>query len=61
MVAIAGIDTRRLTRILREKRRARVCIWPVDAFDEAAAWLRARVSWSAGMDLAKAVTTGTVI
>ncbi len=57
VVAIAGIDTRRLTRILREKGAQSGCVMAgrVDA-DEALAKARA-FPGLAGMDLAKVVTT----
>jgi carbamoyl-phosphate synthase small subunit len=57
VVAIAGIDTRKLTRILREKGAQGGCLvaGPVDA---QAALARARAfPGLAGMDLAKVVTT----
>ncbi len=56
IVAIADIDTRRLTRILREKGAMSGCIATGD--DEAAALERARACPSLlGMDLARVVTT----
>jgi len=57
IVAIADIDTRRLTRILREKGAQSGCILAGDDIDEAAA-LAAAKSFSGlkGMDLAKEVT-----
>ena len=58
VVAIAGIDTRRLTRILREKGAQGGCILAGDALDEAAALAAAQeFPGLQGMDLAKAVTT----
>jgi carbamoyl-phosphate synthase small subunit len=58
--AIASIDTRRLTRILREKGAQNGCLMAGDAVDEAAAIAAARAfPGLKGMDLAKAVTTGT--
>ncbi|WP_257296000.1 glutamine-hydrolyzing carbamoyl-phosphate synthase small subunit [Endozoicomonas sp. YOMI1] len=62
IVAIAGIDTRRLTRILREKGAQNGCILAGDALtgkaDEAKALVRAReFSGLKGMDLAQEVTT----
>ena len=60
VVAIAGIDTRRLTRILRNKGAQGGCIVAGDALDEAAALAAAReFPGLQGMDLAKEVTTGT--
>ncbi len=57
--AIADIDTRRLTRILREKGAQAGCLLCGDAPDEAAA-LRAAQAFPGlqGMDLAREVTTG---
>ena len=56
-VAIAGIDTRRLTRILREKGAQAGCIMAGDKIDEAAAVKAARMfPGLKGMDLAKVVT-----
>ncbi|WP_422450194.1 MULTISPECIES: glutamine-hydrolyzing carbamoyl-phosphate synthase small subunit [unclassified Endozoicomonas] len=62
IVAIAGIDTRRLTRILREKGAQNGCILAGDALTgkaaEAKALARAReFPGLKGMDLAKEVTT----
>jgi len=58
VVAIAGIDTRRLTRVLREKGAQAGCIMTGDKADAAVA---ARASQSfpglKGMDLAKVVST----
>ncbi|MCB1868065.1 MAG: glutamine-hydrolyzing carbamoyl-phosphate synthase small subunit [Gammaproteobacteria bacterium] len=60
VVAIAGIDTRRLTRILREKGAQSGCILAGGEFDEAEALVAAReFPGLQGMDLAKEVTTGT--
>jgi carbamoyl-phosphate synthase small subunit len=58
VVAIAGIDTRKLTRILREKGAQSGCILAGDQIDEATA-LAAAKSFPGlkGMDLAKVVTT----
>jgi carbamoyl-phosphate synthase small subunit len=58
VVAIAGIDTRRLTRILREKGAQAGCILTGDKPDESVA-LRAARSFPGlkGMDLAKVVST----
>jgi carbamoyl-phosphate synthase small subunit len=58
VVAIAGIDTRRLTRILREKGAQNGCIQAGDGLDEAAALAAARAfPGLKGMDLAKEVCT----
>ncbi len=60
IVAIADIDTRRLTRILREKGAQSGCILAGDNLDEAAALVSARsFPGLKGMDLAKEVTTQT--
>jgi len=60
IVGIADIDTRRLTRILREKGAQGGCIVAGDDIDEAAAVEQARVfPGLKGMDLAKVVTTET--
>ena len=57
IVAIADIDTRRLTRILREKGAQAGCIMAGD-IDEAAALEQAKgFGGLAGLDLAKEVTT----
>lgn len=59
VVAIAGIDTRQLTRVLREKGAQNGCIVAGDNIDEAAAIASAQgFAGLAGMDLAKEVTTG---
>ena len=59
VVAIADIDTRKLTRILREKGAQNGCIVAGDAIDEAAALAVAKeFGGLKGMDLAKEVTTG---
>jgi carbamoyl-phosphate synthase small subunit len=59
VVAIAGIDTRRLTRILREKGAQNGCIMAGDNLDEEAAVAAAKeFAGLKGMDLAKVVTTG---
>ena len=56
IVAIAGIDTRKLTRILREKGAQNGCIMAGDV-DESAALERARAfAGLNGMDLAKVVS-----
>lgn len=58
VVAIADIDTRRLTRILREKGAQRGCIVAGDNLDGAAAQAAAEnFPGLKGMDLAKEVTT----
>ena len=58
IVAIAGVDTRRLTRILREKGALSGCIVAGDDVDEAHALVKAcEFPGLAGMDLAKEVTT----
>ncbi len=62
VVAIAGIDTRRLTRILRDKGAQNGCIVAGDNIDEAAA-IEAAKSFPGlkGMDLAKEVTASETI
>jgi len=58
IVAIAGIDTRRLTRILREKGAQNGCLQAGEAVDEAAAVASARAfPGLVGMDLAREATT----
>jgi carbamoyl-phosphate synthase small subunit len=58
VVAIAGIDTRKLTRLLREKGAQAGCIMTGDAVDESAAVKAARkFPGLKGMDLAKVVST----
>ena len=58
VVTIAGIDTRRLTRVLREKGAQAGCIMTGDQVDEAAAVKAARkFPGLKGMDLAKVVST----
>ncbi len=58
IVAIAGIDTRRLTRILRDKGAQRGCIMSGAALDEKAAMAAAKdFPGLQGADLAKVVTT----
>jgi carbamoyl-phosphate synthase small subunit len=60
IVAIADIDTRRLTRILREKGAQNGCIMAGDEIDEAKALeLAKEFPGLKGMDLAKEVTTQT--
>jgi carbamoyl-phosphate synthase small subunit len=57
VVAIAGIDTRKLTRILREKGAQAGCLVTGDKLDADAAVAKARAfPGLAGMDLAKVVT-----
>ncbi|TCV91159.1 carbamoyl-phosphate synthase small subunit [Luteibacter rhizovicinus] len=58
IVAIAGIDTRRLTRILREKGALAGCIVAGESIDAEAALAKARAFPGLnGMDLAKVVST----
>lgn len=58
IVAIADIDTRRLTRLLREKGAQRGCIVAGDAIDEETALAAAReFPGLKGMDLAQEVST----
>jgi len=58
VVAIAGIDTRRLTRLLRERGAQAGCIMTGAKIDEAAAVRAAtRFPGLKGMDLAKVVST----
>ena len=58
VVAIAGIDTRKLTRVLREKGAQAGCIMTGEQVDEAAAVKAARkFPGLKGMDLAKVVST----
>lgn len=60
VVAIADIDTRRLTRILREKGAQSGCIVAGDGLDEVEALAEARAfPGLKGMDLAKEVTTAS--
>ena len=57
IVAIAGIDTRRLTRILRERGAQSACIMTGEKADAAAAVIAARkFPGLKGMDLAKVVS-----
>jgi carbamoyl-phosphate synthase, small subunit len=61
VVAIAGIDTRKLTRMLREKGAQAGCIMTGDQVDEAAAIKAARkFPGLKGMDLAKVVSAKRV-
>ncbi|WP_455817576.1 glutamine-hydrolyzing carbamoyl-phosphate synthase small subunit [Pseudomonas cerasi] len=58
IVAIADIDTRKLTRLLREKGAQNGCIIAGDALDAAVALQKAKAfPGLKGMDLAKEVTT----
>ncbi|MCU7876663.1 MAG: glutamine-hydrolyzing carbamoyl-phosphate synthase small subunit [Candidatus Thiodiazotropha sp. (ex Lucinoma borealis)] len=58
IIAIAGIDTRKLTRILREKGAQSGCILAGEGLDEQAALKMAQgFPGLKGMDLAKEVTT----
>jgi carbamoyl-phosphate synthase small subunit len=58
IVAIADIDTRRLTRILREKGAQNGCLMAGDTIDEAAAVAQAQAfAGLKGLDLAKEVCT----
>jgi carbamoyl-phosphate synthase small subunit len=58
IVAIAGIDTRRLTRLLRDKGAQSGCIMTGERIDEAVAIRAARAfPGLKGMDLAKVVST----
>ncbi len=60
VVAIAGVDTRRLTRLLREKGAQNGCIVAGDGIDEQAALAAARgFPGLKGMDLAKVVSVQT--
>ena len=56
IVAIAGIDTRKLTRILREKGAQSGCIMAVEVNEAAAIAEALAFPGLAGMDLAKVVT-----
>jgi len=60
IVAIADIDTRRLTRILREKGAQNGCLVAGENIDEAQALEKARAfAGLKGMDLAKEITVDT--
>ncbi|VAW82749.1 Carbamoyl-phosphate synthase small chain [hydrothermal vent metagenome] len=60
IVGIAGIDTRRLTRLLREKGAQGGCIMAGPSLDEAVAQDKAKTfPGLQGMDLAKTVSTET--
>ena len=56
VVGIAGIDTRKLTRILREKGAQGACIWVGNDVDQALSLAKAFAGMS-GQDLAKTVST----
>ena len=59
IVGIADIDTRRLTRILRDKGAQNGCVMAGDDIDEAAALAQAKAfAGLKGMDLAQEVTSG---
>lgn len=61
VIAIAGVDTRRLTRILRDKGAQAGCIVAGANVDEASALAKARAFPGLnGMDLAKVVSTSKV-
>ena len=57
VTAIAGIDTRRLTRLLREKGAQSGCIMTGEVDEQAAVALARRFPGLKGMDLAKVVST----
>ncbi len=60
VVAIAGIDTRKLTRILRDKGAQNACIMTGDNFDADSALTEAKsFPGLLGLDLAKEVSTKT--
>jgi carbamoyl-phosphate synthase small subunit len=59
IVALAGIDTRRLTRLLREKGAQNGCIMAGDLNTERALQLARAFPGLKGMDLARVVTTAT--
>lgn len=58
VVAIAGIDTRKLTRILREKGAQGACVLAGDDVEQALA-LAKQFAGMTGQDLAKTVSTAT--
>ena len=60
LVAIAGIDTRRLTRILREKGAQHGCIMSGDVDPQQAINLARAYPGLSGRDLAKEVSTQTI-
>ena len=57
VVALAGIDTRKLTRILREKGAQSGCLMSGDIDEEKSVAAARRFPGLAGMDLAKVVST----
>ena len=58
VVAISGVDTRQLTRILRERGAQAGCLMAGESIDEAAAVTQARAfPGLEGMDLARVVST----
>ncbi|MBS3916129.1 MAG: carbamoyl-phosphate synthase small subunit, partial [Sulfuritalea sp.] len=57
VVALAGIDTRKLTRILREKGAQNGCLMSGEVDDEKSVAAARRFPGLAGMDLAKVVST----
>jgi hypothetical protein len=59
VVAIAGIDTRKLTRILREGGAQAGCIMAIDVDDQKAIAEARNFPGLAGMDLAKVVSTSS--
>ena len=59
VVAIAGIDTRKLTRILREKGAQSGCLATGEIDEEKSVAAARRFPGLAGMDLAKVVSTDT--
>lgn len=61
VVALAEIDTRKLTRILRDKGAQKACIWAGDAADASEAIIKAKeFRGLQGMDLAREVTADSV-
>ncbi len=61
LVAIAGVDTRKLTRLIRERGAQRGCIIAGDAIDSEAAIAGARsFPGLKGLDLAREVTTDRI-
>ncbi|MEE9395877.1 MAG: glutamine-hydrolyzing carbamoyl-phosphate synthase small subunit [Methylococcales bacterium] len=61
VVALAEIDTRKLTRILRDKGAQKACIWAGDAADASEAVIKAKeFRGLQGMDLAREVTADSV-
>ncbi len=57
IVAIAGIDTRRLTRVLRDKGAQNACLMAGDVNEQRALALANAFAGLQGMDLAREVTT----